>query len=357
MNRRTCARLILASSLFFRVGLKEAVEAGPGPQKGKAMNLTFSTYSTDHDQTLTAIRLISFGDEPSLVESRVAGLDQLISAHPLKQAGAKPALTWQLPQRMGLAQWDAAAANQGALAVVSTDPGGGRCPLSFGISDRSGETPLTQRYPRGVFQQPRFVKGRAETEAAISAVRPDEPPARVVVFGATTPADGAASDVSVDSGILERALIVRFGSGYLLFYKVLGTSEGKANSNQPPPVRKVKSCNETIRSGPLFYLRLDAHFQRQDKASKLEGLDVFEFDADAGQNHLVLFATTPNGFRIGRAAADGDDGLPVWSWRDTDRPEPLESPTVLLKESRVYLAAIESPASPPSKILTLEDGF
>jgi hypothetical protein len=170
VNHSICRRLVFGASLFFGMGVKDGMEAGPAPQKVESMNLTFSIYSTDQGRSLTAIRLISFRDEPSLVESQVAGLDQSVSIFPLQQPDAKPVLTWQLRQRMGMAQWDAAA-NHSAVAIVSTDPGSSRCPLSFGISDRPGETSPTGKYPKGVFKMPRFVRGRGETEAAISSVR------------------------------------------------------------------------------------------------------------------------------------------------------------------------------------------
>jgi len=356
VSHTICLQLAFGASLFFGIGLQSAIEAGPGPQKAESMDFTFSIYSTDTIGTLTAIRLTSFRHEPSLVESHVSGLDQSVSVFPLQQPDAKPVLTWQLPQRMGMAQWDAVAASPTALAVVSTDPGSSRSPLRFGVSDRPAEVSLTGRDPSGVFQRPRFVKGRAEAEAAVSSVRSDEHPPRVVVFGSALQADSAATDVPVTGGILERALIVRFGPGYLLFYKLPGTPEGGGNSNQVPPERRVRSLNGPVRSGPMYCLRLDAHFQRRGEAARLAGPDVFEFDVDAGQGRLILFATTLGGFRLGIGADGGNDELPGWSFRDIDRPEPLESPSVLVTGGQIHLAAIESSVSHPARILTLRGG-
>jgi hypothetical protein len=345
VNRPNYRRMTCGASIFLFAGLQGGMGAGPVPQKAESMNLTFSIYSTDHDQSLTAIRLIAFRDEPSLVESHVAELVQSLSVRPLSQPGAKPILTWQLQPRMGMAQWDALSAGQNAIAAISTDPGSRRCPLSYGVSDRQGEIQLTQKYPMGVFQKPRFVKGRAGTEAAVASVRSDARPASVVVFSAALPAEGAVAEIPIASGILERALIVRSTTGYLLFYKILGPSVA---------TRIVKSLNGGIRPGPLFCLRLDAHFHPLGHPARLEPSDVFEFDADAGHGRVILFATTAEGFRIGIGIESDGGSLPTWSWRDAGREEQLESPAVLLQANRIYLAAIETPLTGPSKILTLD---
>ena len=285
---------------------------------------------------LNSIRLLAHEGGAALAALADAG----DGSRPLTLTPIGEGLTLAPPQRLfdlespfGAPSWDAVSTATGIVAVW-TRPGSAIVPL---VSRRAtgGEVVLTKRYPMGVFEHPRFVRG--EGGRALTAVTERDGEKVLVLFR-----DGQDEYVTlptVGGGRLIDGLLVRQASSYLLFARLL-----------PPGSRGADRTDlrgESIEPGVLVCSRLGADLKPSgDDERPFADVRVFEFDADATADRAVVFATTDRGHVMSEATMDGAS----LRWRrapDPQQREDLVAPSVLAQNATVIGAALR-PSEPPS---------
>ena len=275
-----------------------------------------------------------------LLNDLQTGVYQLSAIEFNRAGNAESSKLLALESPYGMPQWDILS-KQDQIATVSTEPGSGICPLVFNRTG-VGESRLTNAFPGGVFQGPRFLKGGGLV--AISTISLEERGASVALFKDNIESEKASYTLlpSTKSGIPTDSLLLKCDTGYLLFYTRFAVSG----------IEGEHRCDENLQSGHLFFLQLDDAFQVIGKSQTPIGDTlVYEFDADISENEIFLFATTYTGYISARATINNDTSM--WDVSDniilhntlssgTTVEAQLVCPSVLISDSDVYISAIDN---------------
>jgi hypothetical protein len=207
----------------------------------------------------------------------------------------------KLTSPFGTPFWDAATTSHG-FATVWTMPGSAISSLGFQVQGQA-EITLTGHYPSGVFQNPRFVRGKTSLAVTATAMQPVGEALVLFQDGMETGDTQYRLLPVAGQGTLLDGLLVRNGSGYLLLAKYAAPALGES--------QRTDLRGESVAVGVLRCLRLDADFRVIDSAfSPFGDSAVFEFDADASDENIHLLATTPHGI----VAATAVIREQAWHW-------------------------------------------
>jgi hypothetical protein len=312
------------------------------------IELKFAPLSVEGAGAAKSIRMVKSGDRTALAMlADSAGGGTAVYVFPLGPSGAgRAGFSFALESPFGIPSWDAAVA-QGGIAAVWTKPGSAICPLGYRLPN-GGVTVLTGRYPSGVFQGPRFVRGEPAGTAAVTAVA-YEGNSRVVALFSGSLESGQAAYAALPSagkGLLLDGLALRNGPGYVLIVKLVAPGERG-------PERKDRR-GESFAPGILKSLLVDAKLEPVGEVeSPIGDAPVFEFDADAFGGRVFLVATTA----AGSVAASALASERKVHWTGTaaiPSAGELTAPTVLaMTKDSAAVAAIEQSAAPPQTRIVL----
>ncbi len=220
----------------------------------------------------------------------------------------------------------------GNVATVYTQPGSAVSSIMF---RDSGEPKGTRVNPEAfaVYVQPRFVRGNVDG-FPLTAVRQEDSDAHVVLF-LRNPQTGDTLTHAVGSPMrtIFDARLFHNSDGYTLFV-----------SGPPPDLGGS--------AGVLFAQRLKNDLSPGGPSIRILGNHpMHEFDAAQFPNgEFAIFATTPAGFLYARGAL-GQTPLPRDSWIETKWKAPLSSPSLLIHDGSVNIAAIEDAGKLESHVL------
>ena len=233
------------------------------------------------------------------------------------------------------AVWDATSVGA-AVWVVYQKPGSAISALALRRSDAAGPQPVTARHPTGVFTRPRFADVPGNAPGVLSPAVIDRS-IRLVLF---RPAPGGYGDYTVlDTGeqTVEDARLLAAGTGFLLLYKL------KAPSGDLPERRG--SDGDAVAAGPVLAQPLDRSLRSSGPAAALPIAPVYEFDAALVGGTPTVFATTADGYVLGRVGAAGQ-----WEMQPARSP-PLVSPSLLEGAPSLRLAALAHAGTPQAQVL------
>lgn len=298
------------------------------------IDLKFAPLHLDNAREVNSIRLVS--DSGRLALAMLT--DVTDGAHPVSVVSIDSShvgfsrLLFKLESLFGVPSWDVANTQRG-IAAVWTKPGSAISPLGYRTPD-SVDKVLTGRYPSGVFQSPRFLRGGSDT--AIVAIAYEENH-QILAFFYDLLESGYSSYVSLPTagtGILLDGLLLHQGSGYLLFTKTL------APGSRGPERKDARG--ESIQPGILRCLLLNNKFQTVGaNLNPIGDNAIFEFDVDVSDGQVYLLATTNNGYIV----AVGTTSEQILHWTTSfnlSAKTELVAPTVLAMGKTAFAAVIES---------------
>jgi hypothetical protein len=339
MTRPRWAELAAAAAL-----LLSCANSGKHTVPVLEIDLAFAPLPVEDAERIKAIRLVADSGRTALamLGQSADGTPEL-SIAPLDGPGpgrSRPLFTLDSP--FGLPSWDVAGTPTG-IAAVWTKPGSAISPLGY-RGQSGGAIVLTGRYPSGVFQSPRFVRG-AEPGEAVTAIAYERSGKVVALFQESIESGRAAYTPlpSAGAGIPLDGLLLRDGAGYVLFVKLLAPG--------PRGPERTDRRGESLQPGLLYSLRLDATLQPVGASARPIGdTALFEFDADAAGGRLFLLATTQTGYTA--AVATASEGSLRWTASDVAARAELVAPSVLAAGQTTLAAVIESAATQRPRILT-----
>jgi hypothetical protein len=246
-----------------------------------------------------------------------------------------------LTSPFGAPSWDLARHATG-FAAVWTKPGSAISRLGYQNSGGE-ELKLTGRYPAGVFQSPRFVRGTTSSGPAVTAVMLQGSSYGLVLFLSALESGNAVYQPlpSIASGFVQDGLLLRSDSGYLLVDRML------QQGNRAPDRKDARG--ESLPPGILVFSRLNAKLEAVGPVVKpLGDTPVYEFDCDLINGDIFLLATTQTGYAAGRA----NIAEPERPWVISPIPtkEPLASPSLLALANTVHAAVLDV-SSASSRVL------
>ena len=239
--------------------------------------------------------------------------------------------------------WDARW-TQGGFATVYTQPGSA---VSWVMSRNSG-APVATRINDEAFanySQPRFAKGLL-VGLPITAIYNKNGLSQVVLFSRDPQTrESSTSKLGKPMAAIMDARLLRDSTGYWLF-----TLAHVPHSSNPSDV--VTTVSGATNAAVLLAQRLDQELKLLGEVIRVFGdHPVHEFDVDAAPNgEVVIFATTPAGAIYGRGTLTGGP-LPAKAWKETLFKFRLASPSLLLHDGSAYLAAVEKPGEPDTRVL------
>ena len=306
----------------------------------------YAPISIDEAGEVKSIRLIRAGEAAGLAFlTQVAGQGSKISVRRVAEGSAEQArFLFSLDWPLGAPSWDIAAARAG-FAAVWTKPGSAICPLAF-RSPAGLTSALTGRYPMGVFQGPRFVRGEEASGAtAITSVTYEGEKRDFALFQDSS--DQGDSNYfplpHPGAGLLLDGLLLKSGSGYVSIVKLLAQGE-----RVPDRI----DGGESIRPGVLHTLLLDGEFRPVgNTSSPLNDSQIYEFDADVVEGRLFLIATTAKGSSAAIASLSGHE-LNWSASLNVPAKGELTSPAILaMGRDSALTAAIESTSASRTRLL------
>ena len=247
-------------------------------------------------------------------------------------SGAQPSSPlWVISQMLPPPpSWDAAPASSPPYPIVYEKALGATYALVLRTAKRA-DAAFAGDSPFESFTRPRFVKGSEDDHLRVVTAICDEKSA--VLF--LQEPDGRYQKHAKLCDCSD-ALILKHGDDFILFYKV----------TVPGPVR-----GKLLQPGKLMYVKLGKDFAPGGVPKEvLPGSVVFEFDAAAHESNLAILATT----RAGTVLALGSSLLvPLLeeTFEEKQKGELASSPSVLLTDSRVDVAMIESAQTRQARVL------
>lgn len=256
--------------------------------------------------------------------------------------GHKGAVVLDLSDVPATSSWDAAAQADRSFSVIYSVMGSAISQIAFQNSRQAPGKIVNQTHPFQTFGSAHFVKHEERNVALpVTAIAATDRPPRVVLF--SREANGTYGDYrrleARHPGRVQAARLIRYPAGYLLF-----SQTGEAGA-----VRPARSGNGL--GGLLFCTRLDDSLRAVEPASEpLGDRIVFEFDADVDGKRIAIFATTAKGYLL--AAFDPAQQGPA-KWIVTEQPteKPLSSPSILIVDSTIHVAAIQSAGSHDAQVV------
>ena len=324
--------------------------AGPAALRG-TMSIEITPYPLAWTREVQSIRLTPARDGAVLLVARQDDAPALFWL-PAEPDGGSPHPFATLGGRLGVPAWDVSADAEGSWVVVSTNPGSAISGLRFQRAQDTTEVPVSAHSPGGVFLRPRFVRGDRGLALPISALESQASGNDVVLFLREEGQGwGAPRRLwTADQGIVQQAVLVRHGDGYLLFAKtyVPGTVPVDAAGRLP---ERVDASGESTLPGIVSCIPLGPDFAPAGpELFPLGPRQVYEIDADAAGPRAILFATTGEGLLLAVGAPEAG------AWRtdhvaETVRPEILTTPRLAVAEGRLYMAVIASPGRDDMSLL------
>jgi hypothetical protein len=135
----------------------------------RPIDLKFAQVSTGPVGRVNSIRLVSDNRNPVIAALASSDNDSAIVRIPLSGGPARPLFPLAWP--FGTPDWDIFETPSG-LSVVWTQPGSAACSLA--LTSLKDTAVITGRYPGGVFQSPRFVRGALAPSVTAVAYRTGE---------------------------------------------------------------------------------------------------------------------------------------------------------------------------------------
>jgi hypothetical protein len=238
-----------------------------------------------------------------------------------------------LESPFGTPSWDVLATEAG-FATVWTEPGSAICGLGY-RGPTGNEVQLTQRYPAGVFENPRFVRGEPGAAAAITAIAAKHDGGSVLALFSQSLDSGHSAYVplpALGAGLLADGLLLRNGVGYLLFVKRVPPG--------PRGAERRDGRGESVIPGILYCARLNAQLEPIGGALRPLGDGaIYEFDADLSGGRVLLFATTADGY-VAASAHAGAEALHWSAAQSVVKHADFAAPSVLAAGATPVAAAI-----------------
>ncbi len=259
------------------------------------------------------------------------GYETSISSIGIGNGGHPSSRLFSIPQLLAPPpSWDAAPASLGLYSVVYEKALGATFTLLLRDA-KQAETAVTADYPFESFTKPHFIKGSQDDSTRMLTAISDEKSA--VLF--TRGPDGRYQRRAKLCDCSD-AVILRYRNEFLLFYKVV----------TPGPVR-----GNLIQPGTLRYARLASDFvPTGTPVEALPGSVVFEFDVAAHEGNLAILATTKSGTILARGASLKEP-LRLDAFEEKQKGELASSPSVLVTDSRVDVAIMESAQKRQARLL------
>ncbi len=227
-------------------------------------------------------------------------------------------------------EWDAKA-SPGGVAFVLSIKESARSWLSYVPDAASDAVIVSRKYGQAFFDTPHFIK-HGESDVPISAMSMIDDTAHFVLF--SKEADGGYGQYRIvpvhGEGDLEDARLIRSENDYLLYAKFLIPGAGAAHP------------------GMLYCSRLNTDLQIVRPAARCLGNRIIvDFDADASDGRVAIFATTPTGSLLATGQIGGPLGI-----SEEASAVPLTSASALISGSTVHFAAVAGAASLHSQVVT-----
>jgi hypothetical protein len=303
------------------------------------LDLKFTPLAVENVGPVSSVRLVAEGNVAKLA---VVGKSQdgvpEVKLVPISGRKNSSRALFPLTSPFGAPSWDLASHATG-FAAVWTKPGSAISQLGYQISGGE-ELKLTGRYPAGVFQSPRFVRGAPSSLLAVTAVALRGASYGLVLFPSALDSGNTAYQPlpSVASGFIQDGLLLHSDPGYLLVVRML-------QQGDRAPDRK-DARGESLPPGVLVFSRLNAKLEAVGPVVKpLGDTPVYEFDCDLIDGAIFLLATTHTGYTTGRA----NIAEPELRWVISPIPTkgPLVSPSLSVIANTVHAAMLDvSSASP-----------
>jgi len=299
----------------------------------------FAPLAVENVASVSSVRLVAEGKFATLAVMRKSqdGLPEL-NLEPISGSKNPTRALFPLTSPFGTPSWDLARHATG-FAAVWTKPGSAISQLGYQYSGGE-ELKLTGRYPAGIFQSPRFVRGAAGSGPALTAVMLQGGSYGLVLFPSALESGKAVYQnlPSIASGVVQDGLLVRSDSGYFLVVRML-------QQGDRAPDRK-DARGESLPAGVLVFSRLNAKLEALGPIVKpLGDTPVYEFDCDLIDGGIFLIATTQAGYAAGRANIA--EAELKWVTFSILTKQQLVSPSLLGLENRVEAAVLDvSSASP-----------
>jgi hypothetical protein len=272
--------------------------------------------------TSNGINLIlgEYGQPNSLNLSRLSALDTL------QDGGATPLI--RFPERPG---WDAIPADEDHWCILSYHIGSVVVPLVAQTSGGAEPAYVDNSNRHGIFMCPRFLR-HSGAHPVITAVNLD---ADYQITLYQPQADGQYSSPQIlpapEPGILQDTHLVAVENGYWLFTQRF----------VPGPYRQyqVDHADILLNVGIVEARRLDQAFKPVGQVWRpFADQSVLQFDADALNGRLAVFATTVSGWQLTLTASE-----------DTSHFA-LSSPSVVLENSGMLLSLLADAGTDQAKL-------
>jgi hypothetical protein len=300
--------------------------------------IQFEPLKMEDAESTHSIRLIESKGEVHLLtaatQKRASGFPEyetVIHAQPLdgKTAGRRKrlfSLTQLLPPPP---RWDAATGADGSAFLCFESAGGAINALQFQTAQGAARS-ATGKYPLSSFSHPRFVKRRRSPgDATVVAVQNDK---QLVVFPGKVSAPHGEHHILLEAA---EGLLVDSAQDYTLFCKVV--RPGLARGDVPPGELQVSVLRRDFRAP-------------SELESPMRTRAVYEFDADVAGDYLAVFVTTSSDLLLMRRLAAGGTFKPVGLEGKLDLDQ-LRCPCILATRTHLYLAVLENPGTPSSRVL------
>ncbi|HKV77754.1 MAG TPA: hypothetical protein VJP02_06430 [Candidatus Sulfotelmatobacter sp.] len=299
----------------------------------------FAPLAVENVSPVSSVRLVAEGKVATLaiVGKSQDGVPEL-KLVPISGGKNSSRALFPLTSPFGAPSWDLARHTTG-FAAAWTKPGSAISQLGYQNSGGE-EVKLTGRYPAGVFQSPRFVRGAANSEPAVTAVMLQSGSYGLVLFPSALESGKAVYQTlpSIATGFVQEGLLLRSDSDYLLVVRML------QQGNRAPDRKDARG--ESLPPGVLVLSRLNAKLEAVGPVVKpLGDTPVYEFDCDLIDGGIFLLATTQTGYATGRA----NIAEPKLQWVVSPIPtkEPFVSPSLLALANTVHGVVLDvSSASP-----------
>ena len=299
----------------------------------------FAPLAVENLAPFNSIRLVMEGQVATLavVGKSQDGVPELRLA-PISGGKDSSRALFPLTSPFGSPSWDLAR-NATGFAAVWTKPGSAIAQLGYRNSGGE-ELKLTGRYPAGVFQSPRFVRGATSSAPAVTALMLQRGSYGLVLFSAALESGNAVYQPlpSIASGFVQDGMLLRSDPGYLLVARML------QQGNRAPDRKDARG--ESLPPGVLLFSRLNAKLEAVGPVVKpLGDTPVYEFDCDLIDGTIFLLATTQTGYAAGRASI-AEPELP-WIISPLSFKGSLVSPSLSAFKNTVHAAVLDvSSASP-----------
>ncbi len=300
--------------------------------------IALSPFGMENSSSITTIKLVESKDGVLLLwsatqkpASNASGYETAINSIPFfrgeKTASRLFAIDQLLPPPP---EWDAAVNPDDSFSLVFQRAGGAADNILVASSENpANRIQVPPGYPFDSYSKPRFVGRSGKHPAdAISSVENKE---RLVIFARGR--DGAYKRHANYCECVD-GMIVRHRKQFIVFYK----------ADRPGPVR-----GNDIAPGALYCARI-SKTGMETAVELFAGRTIFEFDVDASEESLAVFATSKEGSFLAKGASP-DEPFETVECEEELGGEALSRPAILATPSRIFIAALENARTPKSRVV------